>query len=85
MKTNRHFLFVIHALVVLAFNLAMNQAARADFILTGSLNTNRYSGTATLLTNGKVLFAGEHLSQDSQGFMDGAIGTGNDAAKALLS
>ena len=35
--------------------------------------------------HGKVLFAGEHLSEDSQGFMDGAIGTGNDAAKALLS
>jgi monoamine oxidase len=35
--------------------------------------------------HGKVLFAGEHLSEDSQGFMDGAIGTGNDAAKSLLS
>jgi monoamine oxidase len=35
--------------------------------------------------HGKVLFAGEHLSEDSQGFMDGAIGTGSDAAKALLS
>jgi len=35
--------------------------------------------------HGKVLFAGEHLSEDSQGFMDGAVGTGNDAAKALLS
>jgi monoamine oxidase len=35
--------------------------------------------------HGKVLFAGEHLSEDSQGFMDGAVGTGNDAARALLS
>jgi monoamine oxidase len=35
--------------------------------------------------HGKVLFAGEHLSEDSQGFMDGAVGTGNDAAKALLA
>jgi monoamine oxidase len=35
--------------------------------------------------HGKVVFAGEHLSDDSQGFMDGAVGTGNDAAKALLS
>jgi len=69
MKTNRHFLFVIHALVVLAFNLAMNQAARADFILTGSLNTNRYSGTATLLTNGKVLFAG---GLSTSGYLSGA-------------
>jgi len=34
--------------------------------------------------HGKVLFAGEHLSADSQGFMDGAIETGSDAAKALL-
>jgi monoamine oxidase len=35
--------------------------------------------------HGKVLFAGEHLSEDSQGFMDGAVGTGNDAAKALIA
>jgi monoamine oxidase len=35
--------------------------------------------------HGKVLFAGEHLSEDSQGFMDGAVGTGTAAAKALLS
>ncbi|AXC13062.1 Amine oxidase [flavin-containing] A [Acidisarcina polymorpha] len=34
--------------------------------------------------HGKVLFAGEHLSEDSQGFMDGAVGTGVAAAKALL-
>jgi len=34
--------------------------------------------------HGKVLFAGEHLSEDSQGFMDGAVGTGMFAAKALL-
>jgi monoamine oxidase len=34
--------------------------------------------------HGKVLFAGEHLSTDSQGFMDGAIETGEAAAKALL-
>src|SRR5271163_2289357 len=38
-----------------------------------------------LRPHGKVVFAGEHLSGDSQGFMDGAVGTGNDAAKALLS
>jgi monoamine oxidase len=35
--------------------------------------------------HGKVLFAGEHLSEDSQGFMDGAVGTGTAAAHALLS
>jgi monoamine oxidase len=35
--------------------------------------------------HGKVLFAGEHLSEDSQGFMDGAIDTGSAAAKALLA
>ncbi len=35
--------------------------------------------------HGKVLFAGEHLSEDSQGFMDGAVGTGLAAAKALLT
>jgi monoamine oxidase len=35
--------------------------------------------------HGKVLFAGEHLSEDSQGFMDGAVGTGTAAAKALLA
>jgi monoamine oxidase len=34
--------------------------------------------------HGKVLFAGEHLSEDSQGFMDGAVGTGMLAAKTLL-
>ena len=34
--------------------------------------------------HGKVLFAGEHLSVGSQGFMDGAIETGEAAAKALL-
>jgi monoamine oxidase len=34
--------------------------------------------------HGKVLFAGEHLSDGSQGFMDGAIETGTAAAKALL-
>jgi monoamine oxidase len=34
--------------------------------------------------HGKVLFAGEHLSEDSQGFMDGAVGTGTLAAKTLL-
>jgi monoamine oxidase len=35
--------------------------------------------------HGKVLFAGEHLSEDSQGFMDGAVGTGMAAAESLLS
>jgi monoamine oxidase len=35
--------------------------------------------------HGKVLFAGEHLSVDSQGFMDGAVGTGALAAKTLLT
>jgi monoamine oxidase len=34
--------------------------------------------------HGKVLFAGEHLSEDSQGFMDGAVGTGAATAKALI-
>ena len=35
--------------------------------------------------HGKVVFAGEHISEDSQGFMDGAVDTGNAAAKALIS
>ena len=35
--------------------------------------------------HGKVLFAGEHLSEDAQGFMDGAAGTGDAAARALIS
>ncbi len=35
--------------------------------------------------HGKVLFAGEHISEDSQGFMNGAVGTGAAAAKALLA
>jgi len=34
--------------------------------------------------HGKVFFAGEHVSENSQGFMDGAVGTGAEAAKALL-
>jgi monoamine oxidase len=33
--------------------------------------------------HGKVLFAGEHLA-DWQGFMEGAVVTGEDAAKALI-
>jgi monoamine oxidase len=34
--------------------------------------------------HGKVLFAGEHISEDSQGFMDGAVGTGAEAARELI-
>jgi Galactose oxidase, central domain/Kelch motif len=58
MKTKRHYLFIVHALVALALNLAIAQQVRADFIFTGTLNTNRYGATATLLPNGKVLVAG---------------------------
>jgi monoamine oxidase len=32
----------------------------------------------------KVLFAGEHLSDDWQGFMEGAIETGEAAAESLI-
>jgi monoamine oxidase len=32
----------------------------------------------------KVLFAGEHLDVDWQGFMEGAVSTGEIAAKSLL-
>ncbi|MDQ3815345.1 MAG: FAD-dependent oxidoreductase [Armatimonadota bacterium] len=35
-------------------------------------------------SHGKVLFAGEHLSEDWQGFMEGAILTGETAAKHLI-
>ncbi|MBV8457275.1 MAG: FAD-dependent oxidoreductase [Acetobacteraceae bacterium] len=35
--------------------------------------------------HGKVLFAGEHISEDAQGFMEGAAGTGLAAAKQLIS
>jgi monoamine oxidase len=34
--------------------------------------------------HGKVLFAGEHLDSDWQGFMEGAVSTGEEAAKHLL-
>jgi monoamine oxidase len=37
-----------------------------------------------LKPHGKVLFAGEHLSDDWQGFMEGAIETGEAAAASLL-
>jgi len=37
-----------------------------------------------LKPHGKVLFAGEHLSDDWQGFMEGAIETGEAAAESLL-
>jgi monoamine oxidase len=33
--------------------------------------------------HGRVLFAGEHLSEDWQGFMEGAVETGQAAADAL--
>lgn len=39
---------------------------------------------ALLKPHGKVLFAGEHLSDDWQGFMEGAIETGEAAAESLL-
>jgi monoamine oxidase len=34
--------------------------------------------------HGKVLFAGEHLDSDWQGFMEGAVSTGEEAAKHLM-
>lgn len=37
-----------------------------------------------LKPHGKVLFAGEHLSDDWQGFMEGAIETGEAAAQILI-
>ncbi len=37
-----------------------------------------------LKPHGKVLFAGEHLSDDWQGFMEGAIETGEAAAENLI-
>ncbi len=37
-----------------------------------------------LRPHGKVLFAGEHLSDDWQGFMEGAIETGEAAAASLI-
>lgn len=37
-----------------------------------------------LKPHGKVLFAGEHLSDDWQGFMEGAIETGEAAADSLI-
>lgn len=37
-----------------------------------------------LKPHGKVLFAGEHLSDDWQGFMEGAIETGEAAAASLI-
>jgi len=39
---------------------------------------------ALLQPHGKVLFAGEHLSDDWQGFMEGAIETGESAAESLI-
>lgn len=39
---------------------------------------------ALLKPHGKVLFAGEHLSDDWQGFMEGAIETGEAAAQNLM-
>ncbi len=39
---------------------------------------------ALLEPHGKVLFAGEHLSDDWQGFMEGAIETGEAAAENLI-
>lgn len=35
--------------------------------------------------SGKLFFAGEHVSEDYQGYMNGAVETGNAAAKALLT
>lgn len=35
-------------------------------------------------SHGKVLFAGEHLDADWQGFMEGAVSTGEEAANHLL-
>ncbi|MCU0239690.1 MAG: FAD-dependent oxidoreductase [Pyrinomonadaceae bacterium] len=37
-----------------------------------------------LQPHGKILFSGEHLSDDWQGFMEGAIETGEAAAKSLI-
>ena len=59
MKTKRCSFFVVHALVALALNLAVNQRANAGtFFPTSALNIARAFHTATLLTNGQVLVAG---------------------------
>ena len=33
---------------------------------------------------GRVYFAGEHCATASQGYMDGAVGSGRQAAQAIL-
>ncbi len=61
MKSKLHDLFIIHALVTLALNFAVNQQAKAvayTFILTGSMNVPCEYHAATLLPNGQVLVAG---------------------------
>src|SRR5208282_6642443 len=59
MKTNRHFLFIIHALAALAFNLATDLPAEADsFKLTTSMDFPRMDHDAVRLQSGLVLVAG---------------------------
>src|ERR1017187_9402241 len=59
MKTKHHYSFLVHALFVLALNLAINQSAKAgSFIPTGALNVSLYGAPVTLLPNGQVLISG---------------------------
>jgi Kelch motif len=70
-KTQHNYLFTVAALVALALNLAVNHQAKADYLFftTGSMNTNRFGDTATLLPNGKVLVAG---GADHNGYLASA-------------
>jgi monoamine oxidase len=61
----------------------LSQGAYACFTPGQYTGINGAAGTPEL--GGRLLFAGEHCSVDWQGFMEGAIETGNQAAQALLT
>src|SRR6266576_1598106 len=75
----RHYLFGIYgwlplrsAFLLLSTGAALlgaplaTQGAPINFVITGSRAIERYSHTATLLPNGKVLVEGGHFSGDIQ-------------------